>query len=132
MDRDRERDRDRDRDSSRRDRSRSRDRDRSRLPTTTSGMVIFDSYITWMTTLYLQLPQKNDLYSIHTLCVGRSLQGGGSSHSFCSIREVGTIIMMMMMMMMVMMMRHVVHFEQMVQSALGCLLMHVSAHSMGT
>lgn len=36
------------------------------------------------------------------------------------------------MMMMVMMMRHVVHFEQMVQSALGCLLMHVSAHSMGT
>jgi hypothetical protein len=24
-----------------------------------------------MTTLYLQLPQKNVLYSIHTLCVGR-------------------------------------------------------------
>ena len=31
-----------------------------------------------------------------------------------------------------MMMRHVVHFEQMVQLAFGCLLMHVSAHSMGT
>ena len=132
MDRDRERERDRDRDSSRRDRSRSRDRDRSRLPTTTSGIDILHGYLIailhgWPRCISNYLGWYPYIHHhIMVYCMDRSLQGGGSSHSVCSIREVGTIMMMMMMM------RHVVHFEQMVQLAFGCLLMHVSAHSMGT